>query len=216
MVFAGEASWRWRMMTPSSDRSYDVFWRQAARWLATDAPDPVTIAVPVEGQIGDDVGIDVEARDAEFKPAAGAAISATVTGPEGGTPQPLALRSATAGRFSGTIHATQRGLYQIHAEARAGGKPLGNATRWTYVGGVNREFVDPRLNEGFLRRTVRASGGVYVRAADARRIAEWVDTIAPGEGAPERDDVWDRPWVLILALGLLCAEWVGRRVMGLR
>jgi RNA polymerase sigma factor (sigma-70 family) len=32
MVFAGEASWRWRMLQSSTDRSYEFFWRQAARF----------------------------------------------------------------------------------------------------------------------------------------------------------------------------------------
>ena len=34
MIFTGEASWRWRMQLPSSDRTYETFWRQAVRWLA--------------------------------------------------------------------------------------------------------------------------------------------------------------------------------------
>ena len=34
MVFAGEASWRWRMMLPAADTRYDTIWRQMARWLA--------------------------------------------------------------------------------------------------------------------------------------------------------------------------------------
>ena len=44
MVFGGEASWRWRMMAASTDRSHELFWRQAARWLAEASPDPVAIA----------------------------------------------------------------------------------------------------------------------------------------------------------------------------
>jgi hypothetical protein len=33
MAFAGEASWRWRMMMPSTDHTYEFFWRQAvAGW----------------------------------------------------------------------------------------------------------------------------------------------------------------------------------------
>src|SRR5207244_4332720 len=46
MIFAGEASWRWKMMLASTDRTYEFFWRQTARWLASQSPDPVTITVP--------------------------------------------------------------------------------------------------------------------------------------------------------------------------
>ncbi len=84
MVFAGEASWRWKMLVPSSDRSYEFFWRQAARWLASPAPDPVSIAVPDAPETGDAMLIDVEARDAAFQPVPDAAIDATLTLPGGG------------------------------------------------------------------------------------------------------------------------------------
>ena len=53
MVFAGEASWRWRMMLPATDRSYDTFWRQAVRWLALPAADPVAVTVPAAASPGD-------------------------------------------------------------------------------------------------------------------------------------------------------------------
>ena len=66
MIFAGEASWRWKMMMPSSERAHEFFWRQAARWLATSAPDPVAITVPEAPEPGDAVSIDMDARDATF------------------------------------------------------------------------------------------------------------------------------------------------------
>src|SRR5262249_18474277 len=43
MVFSGEASWRWRMLQPATDRRYDFFWRQTARWLTVDAPEAVSL-----------------------------------------------------------------------------------------------------------------------------------------------------------------------------
>src|SRR4029453_13289685 len=46
MIFAGEASFRWRMQLPSNDTTFELFWRQAARWLSSGAPDPVTILPP--------------------------------------------------------------------------------------------------------------------------------------------------------------------------
>src|SRR5258706_635789 len=43
MVFGGEAAWRWRMMRPATDRSFEFFWRQSLRWLAGAAPRPVSL-----------------------------------------------------------------------------------------------------------------------------------------------------------------------------
>ena len=67
MVFAGEASWRWKMMMPAADRSYDVFWRQAARWLTSASPDPVAISVPDACEPGDLVSVDIDVRDAAVR-----------------------------------------------------------------------------------------------------------------------------------------------------
>src|SRR5882672_4718989 len=55
MIFAGEASWRWKMLVASSNRSYEFFWRQAARWLTSTEPDPVAITVPDAPEPGDSI-----------------------------------------------------------------------------------------------------------------------------------------------------------------
>jgi hypothetical protein len=217
MVFAGEASWRWRMMTPSTDRTYEFFWRQAARWLSSTAPDPVAITVPDAAEPGDAISVDVDARDEVFAPARDATVEATLTAP-GGDAQRLKLRhaDATSGRFTAAVRLEQPGLYRITAAAKRGADALGSADRWMYVGGADREFAVPRLNEGFLRRVARNSGGRYVRAADASRISSWLETAVPQNAAPERRDMWHQPWAYALVVALLSAEWILRRAWGLR
>ena len=125
MVFGGEASWRWRMMAASTDRSHELFWRQTARWLAEASPDPVAIAVPDAPEPGDSVAIDVDARDAAFAPVADAVVDATVE-PPGGDRQPLTFRrvAAHAGRFTSTFRPERAGLYHVRAEAARAGSPL--------------------------------------------------------------------------------------------
>src|SRR5262249_29630221 len=127
MVFAGEASWRWKMLVPSADRSYEFFWRQTARWLSSDAPDPVAIAAPESSEPGDSVAIEVAARDAAFAPVPDATINATVTLP-GGVTEAMKLRrvDATSGRFSAVLGAAQPGLYRLHADAKRAATPLGS------------------------------------------------------------------------------------------
>jgi hypothetical protein len=216
-VFAGEASWRWKMMVPSTDRSYEFFWRQAARWLASSAPEPVAIGVPEAPEPGDAIVVQVDARDASFAPVPDATIDAMLTLP-GGATQPIALRHAdpAGGRYTAALGPEQAGLYRIHAEARRGAVPLGTADRWMYVGGADREFADPRLNEGFLRRVARDSGGRYVRAGEASKIPQWLQASVPQNAAPERRDLWHEPWAFVLVILLLSAEWILRRRWGLR
>jgi uncharacterized membrane protein len=217
MIFAGEASWRWKMMTASTDRSYEFFWRQAARWLSISAPDPVQITLPDAPEPGDAISIDVDARDGSFAPVPDATIEATLAAP-GGNTQPLKLRRADAagGRFTAAIRPEQSGLYHVHADARRGSTPLGTADRWMYVGGADREFADPRLNEGMLRRIARNSGGRYVRAAEATKVVDWLAAAVPQNAAPERRDLWHEPWAFALIVGLLSTEWILRRRWGLR
>jgi hypothetical protein len=217
MIFAGEASWRWRMMVPSTDRTYEYFWRQAARWLVTTAPDPVSVVVPESAEPGDVIQIGVDARDGAFAPAADARVSATLSAP-GGASQPLTLRreAGAGGRFTATLRPEQAGLYRVQVEARRGTRSLGAADRWFYVGGADREFADPRLNEGFLRRIARATGGQYVAAEGASRIVSLLESAVPQNLDPERRDLWHEPWAFALVVALLSAEWILRRRWGLR
>jgi hypothetical protein len=217
MIFAGEASWRWKMLVASSNRSYEFFWRQAARWLVATAPDPVAITVPDAPEPGDAMSIDVDARDAMYAPVPDASVELTLTSP-GGDAKPIKLRHADAagGRFTAALRPEQTGLYRLHAEARRGSSPLGSADKWMYVGGTDREFADPRLNEGFLRRIARTSGGRYVRAAEASRVVSFLEAAEPLNEAPEHRDLWHEPWAFALIVLLLSGEWILRRRWGLR
>lgn len=215
MIFSGEASWRWKMLRPAEDRSYDVFWRQAARWLASDAPDPVTVAAPDNPVPGDSITVDLEARDAGFQLVADAAVEATLTAP-GREPSPLALRPAGTGHHAATVAIDAPGLYRLRAEARRGPTLLGVADRWFYAGGADPEYADPRLNEAFLRRLARQTGGQYAPADELGRVLSALSFNAPQSLEPERRDLWHEPWAFALVLLVLSAEWVMRRTVGMR
>jgi hypothetical protein len=217
MVFAGEGSWRWRMLRPAVDRTYEYFWRQALRWLAGPAPDPVTMVVPASAEPGDAVELAVEVRDAAYAPVSNAVVEATITEP-GGRTQPLALRgdARTPGRHVGPLAPEQAGLYRVRAEARRGATLLGGADRWFYVGGHDREFTEPRLNEGVLQRLAGATGGEYVRPSEIARLVALLRQAASSDAAPERRDLWHGAWAIVLLAGLLSGEWILRRRWGLR
>jgi hypothetical protein len=217
MVFGGEASWRWRMMVASTDRSHELFWRQASRWLTEASPDPVNVTPPEAIEPGDSTQVDIDVRDAAFAPVAGAAATATIVAPDGRTQTPAVRRVAeSAGRFSAAFVPEQPGAYHVRVQATRGQETLGTSDRWMLVGSGDREFADPRLNEAWLRRVARATGGRYVRASDAGRVAMWLQETARQRAEPERRDLWHQPWAISVVILLLCAEWVLRRRWGLR
>ena len=215
MIFGGEASWRWRMLAPASDRSHELFWRQAARWLSTTSPDPVSVSAPEQIEPGDTASIDIAARDSSFAAVPDARVTASVS--RDGKDQPLTVRRTDApGHFAAAFAPAERGIYRIHVEAARGTIGLGASDRTIYVGGSDREFADPRLNEGFLRRLARDSGGRYVRASDASRVLSWLDESAQQTAEPAQRDLWNRSWSLIAVVLLLCVEWTLRRRWGLQ
>ncbi len=217
ILFTGEASWRWRMQLPSTDRSFERFWRQATRWLASGARGPVTLLPPSAPSPGDVATIEVEVRDAAFAPVRDAVVRLVVTASDG-TEQVLTptLTDPDVGRYAAQFRFDRAGVYRLKVDATRGGRSLGVASAWSLVGGVDREMSDPRLNEDVLRRISRASGGLYVPAADIARLVPLLQERLPAALPPRVEDVWDRAWVFFAAVGLLSIEWSLRRAWGLR
>jgi hypothetical protein len=148
-------------------------------------------------------------------PSADATIEATLKTPSG-EERALKIRSsARKGQSTADVTVDRAGLYQVHVRAQRGADILGEADAWFSAGGDDREFADPRLNEGWLRRLARASGGRYVRALDAAKILPEIRAGAV-QSSLEPRDVWNTPGVfgaIVLAMSL---EWTLRRRWGLR
>lgn len=217
MVFTGEASWRWRMLLPTSDQSYERFWRQAVRWLAQSAPDPVRLTLPPAPAPGDAIPISVAARDTSYVPRADATVEIRVTSPTGRVDTVRAVPvPGQDGQFRAAVRATERGVYRVAADARHRQVSLGAPSAAMLVGGVDPEMQDPRLNEDTLKRIATASGGTVFTSGDTARILARLDAGLPDAVAAVRRDLWHTGWSFALLTGLLAAEWLFRRASGLR
>ena len=216
MVFAGEAAWRWRMLMPASDATYELVWRQLARWVAGGAVDRIEIPATSVALPGTTESIRVLVRDELFKPVANAEVSLRVTAPGGEERTlPAALSDPGEGRYVASVRFDQPGVFRVTADARRAGESLGTATRPMLVGGVDVELAEPALNESVLRRIAESSGGSYVPAAEAGSIPPLIARTNVGERPTEMRDVWHNGISLALIVVLLGAEWLLRRKVGL-
>ena len=216
MLFAGEASWRWKMLLPSTDQTYDRFWKQTVRWLAADAPEPVMLRVEGGRVEGDTLHIDVVVADAAFAPVIDAAVRVRVTDPNGDTRELSAMLVAgEVGRYVAEVAPSRRGVYQVTAFADRGAGELGRADAAVLVGGADLELTDPRRQDAVLKRVAEASGG---RLLDAARIDDLVGALRANAvpAPPTVHDLWDTIWGFLAVVGVLSGEWGLRRQWGLR
>lgn len=221
MVFTGEASWRWRMLLPSSDRSYDTFWRQAVRWLALASTDPVALTLPAGGSPGETLPVRVAVRNAAFVPQTDAMVDIEVTSPDGRVDSIRAAaardddRDADAG-YVARFRPDAAGVYRLRVEARRGSAVLGSASAAMLVGGADLELTDPRLNTQLLQRIALASGGRVVGPGDGRTILDGLRAGLPAARLAVTHDLWHNGWSFTVIVILLGTEWLLRRRWGLR
>jgi hypothetical protein len=219
MIFAGEAAWRWRMMLPASDRSYDTFWRQAVRWLALPAIDPIAITVPPGAPAGAPLTIQVAVRNQAFEPIRDAIVDVRMTTAEGRLEQVRAIpdpEAPASGRYVARVKAGDAGVYRVVADARRERAMLGSATASVLVGGADLEMTDPRLNTAVLNRLAAATGGKVVSEPDVTDLVSALEANVPAASLIVRRDLWHNGWSFATILLLLGGEWILRRRWGLR
>ncbi len=223
MILAGRATWRWRMLLPADDRTFERYWGQVARWLAGGAVDRIAVTTSGGNAAGDPLRVDVSVRDDEFRPLAGAAVRVRVDDPAG---EPRLEETAGARRRGGYDVVTpplSAGVHRIEVAVRHDGREIGDRRDWVLVGGGDPELEDPWLNADLLRRVAEAGGGAYL---DPERLDDLADRLQAGArtvprtvaGVPRAvtGEVWHHSVVFMLLVALLAAEWSLRRLWGMR
>jgi len=205
------------MQLPSADRTHELFWRQAVRWISAAAPDAVTVGAAPALVPGSTAPITVDVRGTDFGPIGDAEVRVRITTPAGTTTEAgAALADPGSGRYSTDMRFEDPGIYRVTATATRSGTIIGTSTHSFLVGGADLEMADPRLNEDVLRRVAAASGGGYLRAGAAQDLSTLFASAGTDTVAPRLEDLWQTPWVLVAVILLLGTEWTLRRKWGLR
>jgi YtkA-like len=216
MIFAGEAAWRWRMLLPATDRTYETVWRQLVRWLSAGAPEGVMIAPMAVTLPGTTDTVNVIVRDEEFKPVGDAQVQVRLTPP--GSQERVfsaALTDPRDGRYTAAARFDQAGVYRIEADVRRKGRPSVTTRRPVLVGGADVEMSEPRLNEAVLRRIAESTTGRYLPADQGGDVSSLIEAKIESDRPLEMHDLWNTAWSLMAIVGLLTAEWIARRRVGL-
>ena len=227
--------WQMDPTTPVDDQTFVTFWRQLLRWLTSDVPNRITIAAAsdVTG-VRDPIALTAEVADSAFVMRNDARVVAHLTAPSGTTRDlPMEWAVDRDGEYRATFTAEEAGNYEVVAEVDGvSSAPPVRSTRvatdttrdrrsdasYVRVNGPtesSREFVDAEMRASLLQRIARETGGRFYTPANVASLPEDIALSKRGVTVVNQMDLWDMPFIFLMLVGLVCAEWAYRKKRGL-
>jgi uncharacterized membrane protein len=216
----------WRLGLPAAATGGDPgrlqrFWNNALRWLLRD-PEWKRLHVQSEADealVGEDVHVEFLALDRAYQPAEGVSLEVYTQGVELETGEAAAgdgaLRTDRDGRAHTTYRAKAPGVLRISARAAIdGGEEEDQAV--IVFRSTGRELEDAPIRDGLLRRISEATQGVHqtLPGASLANLPRNKPRVLRVDRR-KTVELWNTPWVLLLAVLLMGGEWWGRRKAGL-
>jgi uncharacterized membrane protein len=217
--------WHWGFHDADSHRDMDKAWRQMMRWLVTDVPNRVELAVePQSSDPNGAVSLQVRVRDPKFQPLDNAAIrleiQPIVSGASGGETNSLRLPLEPAANEPGLYQATYvprvTGAYRATAwVTNSEGAEVGTAVAGWSADLAAEEFRSLTPNVGLLDSIAHQTGGQVVPLEKLDQFARDL----PHRRAPVMEastyPLWHTPAMFAFALLCFISEWGLRRWKGM-
>jgi hypothetical protein len=218
-AFLPQDSWMWQMHASIAveDLTHENYWRQLLRWLVDGVPDQVEPSFTNERvEPGEAAELTVSVVDPSFVELNDASVMITVTAPDGHISDvPMSWDGEHPGEYNAFLPTKAPGWYQAKIEATRAGKSVGTAVTHFRAAPGDAEYFDATMHAGTLRRIAEETGGRFYDAAGTATLADDLRYTGRGVTTVEEHELWHMPIVLLLLVGLLCAEWGYRRVVGL-
>lgn len=213
------STWRWQMLMSAEDESHERLWRQMLRWLAQGAMERVSISFDKPFyNAGDAVSVSVKVLDASYQPDNNASLWIQRTDPLGNAVDvAMEWDINQDGTYVTRFEASDEGVYRVLVDvASAAGTGLETEKPAAFVVTPSlREFNNAGRDTGMLSRIADSAGGQYYDLSAARQLINDIDHVPGAYSREVQEDLWDRPWLLILLIALMCMDWMARRYRGL-
>lgn len=212
-------SYQWQMdpTADSTDIAYQTFWRQLLRQLTVDVPGRLQLAVPTDQVMaGQPATIRAMVTDSLYVPRNDAQVTMHVSGAVAGAPNvPMEWVVDRDGEYRASFTPTLNGMQTVRVTAiDSAGKQLTDSVV-VRVGDLNAEYVDAEMRASLLKRIADETGGKFYRPDRVSTLVEDLAMSKNGVTVVNQMDLWDMPFIFLLLVALVCAEWGYRRARGL-
>ena len=230
-VFFQASGEMWRLR--SIDETYfEQYYTKLIRWvsqgrLLRDSSRGVLMVDKDRCLMGDHVMVQAILNDSQHQPLIDDEVTASLVQPDGQR-KPLLLQQVTdgtrQGMYSAQFHALMQGDYRVELEIpESAGQDF--LTREVQVRIPALEIENPRRNDPLLQEVAQMSNGEYfvgidsVTTASSEKESVLAELVAPQDqettlpGTPDVDfEEQLMAWLIGLISGVLCLEWLFRRL----
>lgn len=213
---AVDECWRWR--AGIGDKYVYRFYSQILRFLAAGrfqrSKRFLLATDKVKYTVGEEARISARVLDQKYQLSTEKAQEIIVERPDGQSEKlELKLIEGKPGNYEGRYHPPKVGSYRVSIDPGTTGSDSDVAPKLFEVKFPSIELEEPRMDQPSLEAVATASGGKFIRLDG---LSELPDKIGPmtetvAATANERE-LWDNNLVLLLFMGILTLEWVGRKV----
>jgi hypothetical protein len=221
VAFLGSAYWRWTMIPAGlgvEEPPAKGFWNAVVLWLGTRQP-LSRVQLQTSSPLyrpGQPVRVIAQVYTAEYKPHEGAAVRIEL---DNGAVA-INAKSIGEGRYIADVTGLSAGDHRATASATVSGSPIGTASVEFAVSRIGIEHEKVSQQRGVLEAITAASatvatGGAYASSAHADSLLLAIDLASVSEPFERSVDVGRWPWLLLVVVATLTAEWILRRVRGL-
>jgi hypothetical protein len=212
-------SWIWKMDAKMAvtDTTHAMFWRRMIRWLVDGVPDQLNVTTTADRvEPGEPIKLAAEVLDQAYAEVNDSRVIAKITAPSGKTTDvPVDWTVTRDGDYRANFVPEESGVYNIRVSAARDQKDLGTGTMHVRVSAGDAEYFDAAMRATLLKRIADDTGGRFFTPATAAALPEAVSYTGRGVTVVEERELWDMPALLMMLVGLVCAEWGYRRARGL-
>jgi len=210
----------WRLRSLSEDY-YERLWTKFARKVGEGRSKrgvqrALVILEGREVELGQTVPVRVRAVNSQFQALNSDTIRIEVIDPRGRplVPAPVLDRDRNrATEYFGNFRVSMPGRYRIELSVP---DTSDKATAEIDVLVPQREFASLTQDVVALKTLVEGTGGGYFTPADVSKLPALMPSAAEEFVIDQRiKELWDRPWMLYLLVGLLSLEWLLRKLLKL-
>lgn len=203
------------------NKYFKQFWKNAVRWLAHYRMQAPNQLVQIESDRlvygrGEQPVLRVKVMNEDYEFTHDASVLVTVAAPDGSTQQVTVFpKYDEPGIYERKLELNAVGKYELFASAKLKKEEIGTDRTILQVRPSSAEMRSLSQNVDLLTKLAAQTGGVYLPLEKASELPQHLREATHVIEKHRENDLWDRPYIFLLIIALLCGEWFLRKRSGL-